>query len=185
MATKKKNANPLQDLFDACPYISTSEFETKNFNAPTNTSQPRFVIETVNRIRKIDSDLETEKRTFERNCLLEEKSKLEKILQAEDSVKLITLISTWEDYEREYWVDYLGKVAAIEILTNDRPSIDTMTKMVKLPEDDYIKATQICVKLANAIKEATVKAEQEIGIVEQTPTSAPTGPKKLALKKVK
>lgn len=183
MATKKKNANPLQDLFDICPFIGTSEFEVKNFNAPTSTSYARFIIETVNRIRKIDSDLETEKRTFERNCLLEEKSKLEKLLQNEDNVKLLTSVSTWEDSEREYWVDYLGKLAAIEILTSDRPSVDTMTKMVKLPEDDYIKATQICVKLANAIREATVKAEEEIGVIAQAPSAS--GPKKLALKKVK
>jgi hypothetical protein len=39
--------------------------------------------------------------------------------------------------------------------------------MAKLPEDLYIKSTQICVKLANAIKEATVQAEEEIGIGQE------------------
>jgi hypothetical protein len=65
--------------------------------------------------------------------------------------------------------------------------METMTKMVKLPDDAYIKATQICVKLANAIKEATIMAEQEIGINadEANDLTSPTEPKKLKLKKVK
>jgi hypothetical protein len=67
--------------------------------------------------------------------------------------------------------------------------METMTKMVKLPESAYIKATQICVKLANAIKEATVMAEQEVGI-DIGPGAGPdpeppTQPKKLKLRKVK
>ncbi len=182
MATKKKN--PLQELFDACPYVATSDFEIKNFNTSSGVAYSRFVIDSINRIRKIDSDLETEKRTFERNCLLEEKRNLETLLQSEDSSDLLTAVTSWQENERDYWVDYLGKLAAIEILTNDRPSIETITKMVKLPEDDYIKATQICVKLANAIRDATVKAEEAVGVVDTSPATK-TAPTKLSLKKVK
>jgi hypothetical protein len=69
-----------------------------------------------------------------------------------------------------------------------------MTKMVKLPEDLYIKATQICVTLANKIKEATIKAEQEIGVSDEEyyadpsvglPKDSNATPSKLVLKKIK
>jgi hypothetical protein len=67
-----------------------------------------------------------------------------------------------------------------------------MTKMVKLPEELYVKATQICVALANKIKQATMQAEVEIGVEEQEeyanaglPTESNTTPTTLVLKKIK
>lgn len=189
MATKKTKEvvgeyNKLQKLFDICPYFTDSNFQNKNFKANSLAAYPRFVIDTVNRIRKIDSDLETEKRTFERSVLLEEKQSLETFLNNEDLTKLEVSVATWEEQEEEYWVDLLGKTAAVEIMTTGKPSLDTMTKMVNLPEEAYIKATQLCVQVANAIKEATVKAEEEIGVFGSE-KSGDAAPKKLMLKKVK
>jgi hypothetical protein len=186
MATKKtkQETSKLQELFDVCPYVNVSKFENDNFNIQTGSAYPRFVIETVNRIRKINSELENETKTFEKNYLQEERTKLTELLEAEDITKLVSATSNWQEFERDYWINLLGKTAAIEILTKGTASTETMTKMVKLPEDDYIKATQICVRLANAIKEATMNAEAAIGINhEEEP--ATTGPKKLALNKVK
>ena len=64
-----------------------------------------------------------------------------------------------------------------------------MSKMVKLPEDMYIKVTQICVRLANTIKETTVRAEEEIGVIQQPRDDVPastaeSGPRKINLKKI-
>jgi len=185
MATKtsKSAGNALQPMFDLCPHFSQSEFELTNFSVSTGVSYPRFIINTINRIRKIDSDLESEKRTFERNVLLEEKQQLEDFLSKQDTNKVETSLKNWQGIEQEYWVNYLGKIAAIEILTSGKPSAETMDKMVKLPEDAYITSTQICVKLANAIREATVKAEEAVGVFKNQENS--NAPKKLVLKKVK
>jgi hypothetical protein len=114
--------------------------------------------------------------------LLSEKEILTKFLDSQDPTALTNSIEHWEDAEKDYWVNSLGKQAAIEILTAGKPSVETMTKMVKLPEELYIKSTQICVRLANAIKAATTAAEMEIGFADET---EPTSPKKLLLKKVK
>jgi hypothetical protein len=185
MATKKSKENTkLQAIFDLCPHFNKSEFELSNFSVSTGVSYPRFVIDTVNRLRKVDSDLETEKRTFERNVLLEEKKQLEEFLESQDASKVETALKNWQSVEQEYWVNYLGKIAAIEILTFGKPSLETMDKMVKLPEDAYVVATQVCVRLANAIREATVKAEEAVGVFTEQPT-ADSAPKKLVLKKVK
>jgi len=196
MAAKKTTTKPTngkyKELLDSCPFYVSSDFEQENFNNFTGSSYSRSVIETINKIRKIDSDLETETRTFEKRCLEEEKSKLLGILDAQDIDTLTDSVNNWQQSEEDYWVNLLGKQAAIELLTFGRPTIETMSKMVKLPEDLYIKSTQICVRLANAIKTATASAELEIGISAPEPdtsaqsaqnNTAPT--KKLLLKKIK
>jgi hypothetical protein len=183
MTTKKAKAteNPLQGLFDICPYPVFSDFERENFQNQTGTAYARYIIDIINRIRKIDSDLETETRTFETKCLQAEKEKLQKFLEGEDQKELESALTNWEFVEKEYWANTLGKQAAIEILTLGRPSLETMNKMVKLPEELYVKSTQTCVRLANAIQSATERAEVELGYQPSTDK----GPKKLALKKVK
>jgi hypothetical protein len=180
----------LEQLFALCPFNLTSEFERQNFEGQAGVARARYVVSVINRIRKIDSDLEQEQRTFETNCLLEEREYLVNFIKNEPQNEIQSILSNWQITEEEYWIDYLGKVSAIELLTMGKPSIETMTKMVKLPESAYIKATQICVKLANAIKEATVMAEQEIGVEanmpsDDTDTQPPSQPKRLKLKKVK
>ena len=65
----------LNKLFELCPYNLLSEFERENFYAQTGVSSVRYIIEVINRIRKIDSDLLTETKPFETNCLKEEKNK--------------------------------------------------------------------------------------------------------------
>lgn len=178
----------LEQLFALCPFNSTSEFERQNFIELTGVSRARYIVSVINRIRKIDSDLEQEQRTFEQNCLLEEREYLVNFIKNEPQNEIQSILTNWQITEEEYWIDYLGKIAAIELLTIGKPSLETMTKMVKLPESAYIKATQICVELANAIKEATVMAEQEVGIDAQqdsTDDTSSSQPKRLKLKKVK
>lgn len=176
--------NKLQSLFDICPYSTMSSFEQEHFINSVDYSKPRKFIEIINRIRKIDSDLIDEHRLYEKNLLNEEKKKLIEFLNSKNYDEVVDTIKNWELTERDYWVDYLGKTAALEILSQGRISLETMTLMVRLPEDLYIKSTQICVKLANNIRQATVHAEELIGLVSED--SAETDTKKtLLLKKVK
>lgn len=194
MAAKKSTTTATNDkykeLFELCPLHVLSEFEQENFNNLSGSSYSRSIIETINRIKKIDSDIETQTGTFEKQYLQQEKKNLLEILNQQDSVTLTEAVKNWQESEEDYWVNFLGKQAAIELLTFGRPTVETMSKMVKLPEDLYIKSTQICVRLANAIKEATASAEVEIGV--SAPVAAQTAqapnneqPKKLLLKKIK
>lgn len=187
--TKQKD-EILEQYFALCPFNLNSEFERENFEGQTGVSRARHLITIINRIRKINSDLEQETRTFETNCLKEERDSLITVIKSQPKNEVTSILSNWQITEEEYWVDYLGKLAAIELLTNGKASQETMTRMVKLPENAYIKATQICVKLANAIKEATVMAEQDIGVdanvaPDDTDPIVPSQPKKLKLKKIK
>lgn len=180
--------NNLKNLLESCPFtVEFSKFEQESFGAVSSAGYPRYIISLINRYRKLDSDLEKEDRTFERNVLLAEKQKIEEILADQDIEKMNNAVANWEKVEADYWADTLGKVAAIEILTNGKLTYDTMMKMAKLPESLYIKSSQICVQLANTIKQKTVEAEEAIGLMtEEAPvqTTAPA-PKKLFLKKTK
>jgi hypothetical protein len=167
MATKKSStsatAGKYQKLFEVTPYLVPSQFELENFSSSSNSvSFPRRTIEVVNRIRELNSLVTTteyEQKSKEANILA-----LTTWLDNYDVEKLAKEVSSWEEKEMNYWIDTLGKTAAIEIIANGAISKATVEKMTMLPEEGYVKATQLCVKLANAIKSATVKAEEAIGI---------------------
>jgi hypothetical protein len=183
-ATVKATGDKYKELFDSCPFHLFSEFEQENFNNLSGSSYSRSIIEIINRIRKIDSDLYSEIRTYEKQRLEEEKSNLLEVLEQQDFAALTNAVKNWQESEQDYWVNLLGKQAAIELLTFGRLTTETMGKMVQLPEDLYIKSTQICVKLANAIKQATAAAEEEIGVSNPVPVSEITAPKEGATKKI-
>lgn len=186
MATKKtKQELKHAELFATCPYPISSDFELTNFENSSGAGYARHIIDIVNKIRKIESDLATETGDFEIKSLEAEYTTLVAYLDTQEPATLQEAVGNWQHTESEYWIEYLGKLSAVELLTFGKPTLETMTKMVKLPEDDYIKATQICVSLANAIQQATVAAEQSLGgtAVQQEPALATK--KKLNLKKVK
>jgi hypothetical protein len=173
MARKKEQAGTipesLVEAFDKCPFPIPSRFEFDNFKSQTGTGFSRHIVDTINRVRKIDSDIEQTTGSFELECLAAERTMLLDYLQEQNPNALKSSVLNWEMMEKEYWINTLGKQAAIEILTIGKPSVETMNKMVRLPEESYIKATQICVKLANAIKSTTVAAETQIGVVVNAP----------------
>lgn len=190
MARKKVTENKYAGLFESCPFPLPSKFEIDNFGSPTGVGFARHVIGVVNRIRKIESDLATEKRVYEKSLLEAEAESLYAYLDTQDTTALKAAVENWEQVEKEYWVNLLGKQAAIELITVGGTTAETMSKMVRLPEDAYIKATQICVRLANAIKKTTQEAEIQVGVMPSQPAQpeeapASTAPKKLNLKPAK
>ena len=191
MARKKETTlNKHEALFAKCPYPIQSKFELETFTVQTGIGYARYVISVVNKIRKLQSDLKTMVTEFEAECIQAEIAQMTAWLDLQDPTVLDSAIANWEHVEKDYWVNLLGKQAAIELLTMGRTSIETMNKMVRLPEDGYVKATQICVRLANTIKTTTQAAEAKVGIThqeesEQSATDANTYTKKLNLKKFK
>jgi hypothetical protein len=180
--TTENNTPTLQKLFEVCPYPTLSQFERDNFQSDQGPAYPRHIIDLVNKVRKIDSDLTTTTSPFEVACLNAEKEKLVEFLNSRDINELISAVENWEISERDFWPNYLGKKSAIEILALGKTTVETMTMMAKLPEDLYIKATQICVRLANTIASVTQQAEEEIGVYVDTDEN---GAKTVTLNKVK
>lgn len=75
--------------------------------------------------------------------------------------------ATLADYERQehdYWANYLGRQAALEILTTGRTSKPTMEKMASLPIESFEDAVSICVRFANLVKDTTAVVESSTGV---------------------
>jgi hypothetical protein len=174
MATKKANSlNPYQKLFDTAPYVVPSTFELNTFYATSSSAGfARRVIEVVNQVRELEATKPAN--DYEKQAIAAKSDKLKAWLENFDPDSLVTAVNNWEDKESNYWVDSLGKQAAIELVADNKISKEVMEKMAMLPELDYIKATQLCVRLANAIKAATVSAEESIGVFSgPQPAKAP------------
>lgn len=146
------------------PYTTQTQYESKTFTPSTGYDFPRYAIEAVNKIRNLDVLLKAEKNTVAKAVLTEQKTALMAELNQYDHDKLELSIKNVEQFEENYWIQTLGKRAALELLCAGKVGVDTMEKMIKLPEDAYIKATQVCVKLANSVRDLTSEAEQSIGI---------------------
>ena len=185
MARKKETTlNKHDALFAKCPYPVQSKFELETFTAQSGIGYARYTISVVNKIRKLQSDLKTTVSEFESEFIKAEIAQLYSWLDSQDETVLNSAVENWENVEKDYWVNLLGKQAAIELLTIGRTSTETMNKMVRLPEDGYVKATQICVRLANTIKTTTQDAETKVGISHPA-TEENASPSKINLKKVK
>jgi hypothetical protein len=146
------------------PYNTTTQYESKTFTPTTGYDFPRYAVETVNQIRQLDIAIKSEKNTFLKSKLTEQRAALMAELNQYDHDKIELSIKNIEQFEENYWIQALGKRAALELLCQGKVSVDTMEKMIKLPEDAYIKASQVCVKLANSVRDLTAEAEQSIGV---------------------
>lgn len=68
----------------------------------------------------------------------------------------------YENEEPEYWANYLGRQAALELITMHRTSKETMNKMSLLPVEAFEEAVRICVRYSTLIKDVTVSVENTI-----------------------
>jgi hypothetical protein len=75
-----------------------------------------------------------------------------------------SMIANFENEEPAYWANYLGRQAALEILTVGRTVKQTMDMMSNLPVDEFEEAVRICARFANLIKDTTTEVESGMGI---------------------
>jgi hypothetical protein len=79
-----------------------------------------------------------------------------------DQEALASISADINAQEPEYWVNHLGRNAAIELLTLGRSSKATMDMMACLPVDAFEDAVRICVRYANLIKQTTETVEAKL-----------------------
>lgn len=83
-------------------------------------------------------------------------------LETVDQEEIKNISTNINAEESEYWVNHLGRTAAIEILTIGRSSKATMDMMACLPVDAFEDAVRICVRYANLIKQTTETVEAKL-----------------------
>lgn len=77
----------------------------------------------------------------------------------------------YENEESEYWANYLGRQAALELITLQHTTKQTMDKMSLLPVEAFEEAVRICIRYSTLIKDVTVSVENSMSAsVEGTPS---------------
>lgn len=95
---------------------------------------------------------------------------IDKWLSNHSQEELEEAAGSFEHGEPEHWAGIMGRKSALEILADDKVSLETMLKMTLLPLPDYRRAVQITSQYAEFIKSTTAKAEQQL--LPNTPKTA-------------
>ena len=69
------------------------------------------------------------------------------------------ILKNYENEEPTYWANVLGRRAAMEVLTDQRTSKETMDAMSNLPVNEFEESVRICVKYVSLIRNTTEDAE--------------------------
>jgi hypothetical protein len=74
------------------------------------------------------------------------------------------ILENYNAEEPEYWAEYLGRQAALELLALGRTTKETLDKMSMLPVSEFEESVRICVRYSNLIKDTTDSVENQMKI---------------------
>jgi hypothetical protein len=94
------------------------------------------------------------------NARIEQYSKSYELLTSVDSAE--TILSKFDEVESSYWAEVLGRRAAVELITRNKISTETMEKMSFMPIEDYENAVKICTGYVQLLNDTTIAAESSI-----------------------
>jgi hypothetical protein len=166
--------NEVTEILNSLP-IGRSQFEFKNFFIDAYPSSARCIaaalIELENlHISKIDNLDKQKKKTTSTadkirinrqiKIIDNQISQLETFFATINTVDIPTS-NEYEQQERNYWINILGKQAAIELLTSDRINQTTMNQMISLPQPDFLESVKICIDSIKLIKNTTDHLEMK------------------------
>lgn len=90
-----------------------------------------------------------------------------------DEEQLANVLDNLEAEEGDHWAETLGRAAAIEVLTTDKISQETLTKMALLPIEDYTKSVEVSNRIIQYIKQTTSQIERDM--FDEEPAELVTG----------
>jgi hypothetical protein len=75
------------------------------------------------------------------------------------------ILENYDNEEKEYWSEYLGRQAALELLALGRTTKETLDKMSMLPVNEFEDCVRICVRYSNLIKDTTDSVESSMSVI--------------------
>lgn len=130
-----------------CP----SKWELDNITWADRTSDPQVLSKFLLRINELQS-IKTVAAQQELKFLLE-------LLEDITEEDCTTLVNQTDDAAKTLFVENLARISAIEILTENKLSFDTMTTSCKLSPSDFILCAKRAQDLINAIQGMVIKSE--------------------------
>lgn len=137
------------DNSNHCP----SKWELDNIIWIERLSDPKILIKFLERINFLNSlDIKSKSEKLELNILIE-------LLKDMDEDECLRLLEVNEDKEKHNFIENLARNSAIEILTSNKLSIDTMATTCKLNPTDFILCAKRTQEIINSVRELVIKGE--------------------------
>lgn len=177
------NIEEISKMLDELP-LGNTEYEFENFHLESVPTTSRQLVSIMLEIEELYSEkLRLENELHGKNS--RQSTKNWETIRIHRSLKIVeqklaqrydwyqrleptmrkSALAEYERQEHDYWANYLGRQAALEILTIGRTSKDTMEKMASLPVESFEDAVSICVRFANLVKDTTAVVESSTGVV--------------------
>lgn len=149
MKNKKLNTEKLLTLASA----GTSRWELDNITWHDRASNPETLISFLERIQFLE-DIEDRSPKEER-----ELDSLIDLANELDEDECVELLSNDDEIVQQTFIENLARTSALEVLTNDRISFETMNTMCKLSPSDFIITAKRTQDLINSIHELVIQGE--------------------------
>jgi hypothetical protein len=146
------NLEDIKELIN-CSHECPSKWELENIIWAEKDSDPKVLFEFLKRIDFLNS-LEIKNRSHEI-----ELQRLLEIAQGLDKDVARILLEKHEDREKDLFIEKLARTSAIEVLTNNKLSYDTMNIACKLPPNEFILCAKRTQDIINSVRELVIKGE--------------------------
>jgi len=133
--------------------LGPSRWELDNITWNDRASNPNTLKEFLKRISELKSLTKP---------TLEQKSELTILLELADGLDeadCMELLSNEDEVVKHNFIETIARHSALEVLTNNRVSYETMNTMCKLSPNDFILASKRTQDLINSIRELVIQGE--------------------------
>lgn len=148
---KKKKLDIDNILMNA--YTGPSRWELDNIVWHDRNSDPTVLVAFLERIKELE---EIDSRLPEENHELEI---LTSLANEMDEDECVALLKNDDETAQQNFIERLARRNALEVLTNERMSFETMNLMCKLSPPDFILASKRTQDLINSIHELVIQGE--------------------------
>jgi len=146
-----------------------SDFEFENFFIETFPTRARQLVAVMLEIEDLHSQITAAELSGNTQItvrkLTQLKQKLNRLYNWYESIpakERTEILKNYENEESAYWTNVLGRQAAIEVLTDQKTSAETMNNMSNLPVDEFEEAVRICSKYTALIQDTTESVENSL-----------------------
>jgi hypothetical protein len=130
-----------------------SKWELDNITWHDRGTDPEVLREFLGRITELKNFVEsTKEESAELNILIELANEM-------DELECLDLLSREDEIVQQNFIEKLARRSALEVLTNERVSFDTMNTMCKLSPNDFILTAKRTQDLINSIHELVIQGE--------------------------
>ena len=157
--------------------IAESNFEFENFFLETFPTKSRQLVAVMAEIEKLYSQHLNLTESFksqvmyDRNVIILQREissitqKLDRLYNWYQSIpadERDKILANYEAEEPTYWANVLGRKAALEVLSNQHTSKETMDTMSNLPPDEFEEAIRICNKYTLLLRNTVEDVENNM-----------------------